>query len=170
MRIFLICWQHLQDAAPNNSGNTNHIYNNLLKQQQLQLQQQQQQQMQQQLQLQQQQAPLEPSLNVEAVILQNQVDTLHWQLKQVSYTLPSLPDPPPPQYLHVTKDLGRKPCSRPNTQTCDMRLADESWLDAAHFERLELCKVSDPLPLSHLNCCRSKFHQLQPVSLSCIPY
>lgn len=29
-------------------------------------------------------AAVEPALNVEAVILQNQVDTLQWQLKQVS--------------------------------------------------------------------------------------
>jgi len=68
----------LQDAAPNNSSNNNcnHSYNYNLPQHQQQQQQQQQQLASQQ--------PQEQSLNVEAVILQNQVDTLQWQLKQVS--------------------------------------------------------------------------------------
>lgn len=144
-RIFLICWQHLQDAAPNNNNNSNNMCSgnnnncssninyNLLKQQQLQLHQQQQQQLQlHQQQQQQQQAPHESSLNVEAVILQNQVDTLHWQLKQVSCPAPSPTD--------------KRLRQRTLPETCDMRHADESWLDAAHFEQLELCKVSLPLP------------------------
>ncbi|XP_001957248.3 transcription factor mef2A [Drosophila ananassae] len=62
-------------AAPSQShSHSHHIYDlpqQLQQQQHLQLQQQQQQQHQHQQQL-----------NVEAVILQNQVDTLHWQLKQ----------------------------------------------------------------------------------------
>lgn len=55
--IYVFCWQHLQDAS--------HVAApNILPQQAA--------------------AATEPALNVEAVILQNQVYTLQWQLKQVS--------------------------------------------------------------------------------------
>lgn len=73
-------------AAPSHiqsHSHSHHIYDlpqQLQQQQHLQLQQQQQQQQQHQHQQQ---------LNVEAVILQNQVDTLHWQLKQVSEIKPA---------------------------------------------------------------------------------
>ncbi|KAM8710991.1 hypothetical protein ACLKA7_017601 [Drosophila subpalustris] len=64
--------REIEDAVPNNnnsnSNKCNHSYNYNLAQQQQQQQQQ--------------PSTHEPSLNVEAVILQNQVDTLHWQLKQ----------------------------------------------------------------------------------------
>lgn len=157
-RIFLICWQHLQDAAPNNNNNSNNMCSsnnnncsssinyNLLKQQQLQLHQQQQQQLQlHQQQQQQQQAPHESSLNVEAVILQNQVDTLHWQLKQVSCPAPSPTD----------KDLGSEPCQR--HATCDMQtnrdLMPLTLSNLSYAKSASPCLLSPPHPLCLVPLC-----------------
>ncbi|KAH8234965.1 hypothetical protein KR032_006696 [Drosophila birchii] len=73
--------QHVQDssilAAPSHHHQQHHHHHNNIHSHIYDLPQQQQHQQQQQQQQQQQH-----QLNVEAVILQNQVDTLHWQLKQ----------------------------------------------------------------------------------------